>query len=143
MALSFQIWKPSNDCAERMLTDTTFWIDLERERRRGRRGPAHTFIARHRAQSLLVSIITFGELAVGFRTPHELDSLLRRIRVLMLHRHVAWEASRIRREIAALPINQNDVWIAATARAWGQRLISNDRDFDVVPRLRRTGYPSD
>ena len=122
-----------------MVTDTTFWVDLERERRQRRRGDAHQFLARHRAQTLAVSIITSGELAVGFQTPHELERLLRRVRVIMLHKHVAWEASRIRREVAE-SLNQNDYWIAATARASGQRLVSNDADYDRVPRLMRLRY---
>ena len=122
-----------------MVTDTTFWVDLERERRRKQRGPAHQFLARHRAHTLALSIITYGDLAVGFQTPHDLDQLLRRIPVVMLHKQVAWEASRIRRE-AAQALNQNDYWIAATARSRGQRLVSNDRDFDEVPRLTRVGY---
>src|SRR5438105_790864 len=88
-ARSSPTWKPSNGSCEResaMVTDTTFWVDLERERRQRRRGDAHQFLARHRAQTLAVSIITFGELAVGFQTPHELERLLRRVRVIMLHK---------------------------------------------------------
>jgi predicted nucleic acid-binding protein len=72
-----------------MLTDTTFWVDLARERDNRQRGPAHQFLARNRTQSLEVSIITWGELAAGVNAPEELDRLLRRVRVLMLHRQVA------------------------------------------------------
>jgi predicted nucleic acid-binding protein len=122
-----------------MVTDTTFWVDIERERRQKKRGPAHRFLARHRAHTLAVSIITYGELAVGFHTPHELDRLLRRIQIVIMHKQIAWEASRIRRE-AAQALNQNDYWIAATARGRGQRLVSNDGDFDAVPRLTRVSY---
>src|SRR5262249_45383459 len=103
------------------------------------RGPAHQFLARHRAHSLQISVITYGELAVGFGTPHELERLLRGIRVLFMQKHISWEASRIRRE-APEALNQNDYWIAATARANGQRLVSNDGDFDRVPRLTRVRY---
>jgi predicted nucleic acid-binding protein len=65
-----------------MLTDTTFWIDLAQERGRRATGPAHRFLAQHRAFDLQVSVITWGELAVGVESPAELDRLLRRVRTL-------------------------------------------------------------
>lgn len=125
-----------------MLTDTTFWIDLAEEQTLGRRGPAHQFLAQHRAQSLEVSIVTWGELAAGVETPTELDRLLRRVRVLMLHRQIAWEAGRIERELAetGMRLGENDNWIAATARAWGLRLVSADVAFRRVSRLRVVSY---
>jgi predicted nucleic acid-binding protein len=125
-----------------MLTDTTFWVDLARERDSRQRGPAHQFLARHRTQSLEVSIITWGELAAGVNAPEELDRLLRRVRVLMLHRQVAWEAGRIERESARAGsrLGENDNWIAATARAWGLRLVSRDAAFTRVHGLSVVPY---
>jgi predicted nucleic acid-binding protein len=125
-----------------MLTDTTFWIDLAAERACGRAGGAHRFIARHRAQSLQVSIITWGELAAGVNSPEELDRLLRRVRVLMLHRQVAWEAGRIERELIAsgARLGENDNWIAATARAWGLRVVTRDGAFRRVKGLKTVVY---
>ena len=125
-----------------MLTDTTFWIDLAEERANGLPRGAHQFLARNRAQNLEVSIITWGELAAGVEEPEELDRLLRRIRVLMLHRQIAWEAGRIERELAAtgMRLGENDNWIAATARAWGLRLVSRDAAFSRVPGLTVAGY---
>jgi predicted nucleic acid-binding protein len=125
-----------------MLTDTTFWVDLAQERAKGGAGAAHEFLGRHRAQSLEVSIVTWGELAAGVRQPEELDRLLRRVRVLMLHRQVAWEAGRIERELAetGARLGENDNWIAATARTWGLRLVSRDSAFTRVPRLGVVSY---
>ena len=125
-----------------MLTDTTFWVDLAQERERGRRGAAHLFLARHRTQNLEVSIVTWGELAAGVNRPEELDRLLRRVRVLMLHRQIAWEAGRIERELAAAGarLGVNDNWIAATARAWGLRLVSRDGVFTRVNGLSVVSY---
>ncbi|MGO8766955.1 MAG: PIN domain-containing protein, partial [Limisphaerales bacterium] len=42
-----------------------------------------------------------------------------------------WQASRIARELNAEGgrLGENDNWIAATARAWGFRLISRDNAF--------------
>ena len=125
-----------------MLTDTTFWIDLAEERANGLRGPAHQFLDRNRAQNLEVSIITWGELAAGVNEPEELDRLLRRIRVLMLHKQIAWEAGRIERELGATGtrLGENDNWIAATARAWGLRLVSRDAAFGRVQGLTVISY---
>lgn len=123
-----------------MLTDTTFWIDLNVERLRGQRGPASQFIAAHRAHTLEVSIITWGELAAGAATVEELERLLRRIHVFALSLQVAWEAGRIERELPGHRLGENDNWIAATARTWGLRLVTNDRAFQRVPRLNVLRY---
>jgi predicted nucleic acid-binding protein len=65
---------------------------------------------------------------------------LRGIRVLMLPRQVAWEASRIEREMRAAQLGENDHWIAATARTWGLPLVSRDTAFDRVRGLRRIAH---
>jgi predicted nucleic acid-binding protein len=125
-----------------VLTDTTFWIDLLEERRENRPGGASAFIARHRKHELYVSVITWGELAEGFEDYRGLELLLRGIRVLMLPQQIAWESSRIQRELeqSGARLGENDSWIAATARAWGQRLVTRDTAFARVPRLRLARY---
>ena len=89
-----------------------------------------------------VSIVTWGELAAGVNSLEELDRLLRRVRVLMVHRQVAWEAGRIDRELAQAGgrLGENDNWIAATARTWGLRLVSRDGAFSRVPGLDVISY---
>lgn len=125
-----------------MLTDTNFWIDAANELNRGIVGPARAFMARHRASRLEVSIITWGELAVGVESPSDLDWLLRRIRILYLPMHVAWEAGRIENELADAGgrLGENDNWIAATARVWGLQLVTRDRAFSRVRGLRLMNY---
>ena len=125
-----------------VLTDTTFWIDLLQERKEGRRGPANQFIATHRASELYISVVTWGELAEGFADIAGLEQFLRGIRVLMLPQQIAWEASRIQRELAQTGgrLGENDSWIAATARAWGHRLVSRDSAFARVAHLRVVAY---
>ena len=129
-----------------MLVDTTFWIDLLEER--AQRGaaeeakPAHSFLAAHRGHILRVSIITWGELAAGVENYSQLYGLLKRVRVLSLPMQVAWEASRIDRELSRIGerLGENDTWIAATARAWGMSLVSRDDAFRRVPGLRVVSY---
>jgi len=64
------------------------------------------------------------------------------VRTLGVPLHVAWEAGRIERELNASgrALGENDVWIAATARAWGMRLLTRDRAFQRVPRLNVVAY---
>jgi predicted nucleic acid-binding protein len=99
-------------------------------------------MARHRAVTFKVSIITWGELAAGVEYPAELDSLLRRIRILYVPMQVAWEAGRIETELADRGgrLGENDNWIAATARTWGLRLVTRDRAFARVRGLRVVQY---
>jgi len=125
-----------------MLTDSTFWIDLGDELEAREAGPTRQFLASHRAFHLEVSIITWGELASGVNSPAELDHLLRRVRILNLHLHVAWEAGRIERELAerGARLGENDNRIAATARVWGLRLVSRDEAFERVPGLTVVRY---
>jgi predicted nucleic acid-binding protein len=125
-----------------MLTDTTFWIDLLEERQRRRPSAAHEFLAQHRSHELLVSIITWGELAAGVDSYDELNQLLRRIHVLPLALQIAWEGSRIDRELKRTGgrLGENDNWIAATARAAGLALVTRDEAFQRVPGLRVVAY---
>ncbi len=141
------ITRPWSECAKgnkrpTVLTDTTFWIDLLQERRDRQSGPAGMFIASHRSFDLQVSIVSWGELAEGFAEFGDLDRFLRGVRILMLPQQIAWEASRIQRELVATGarLGENDSWIAATARAWGQRLVTRDDAFERVPRLRVVRY---
>ena len=125
-----------------MLTDTTFWIDLIEERRARQHGPATHFLATNRAISIRVSLITWEELAEGFESSADLDAVLRRVKVAGISRQVAWETSRVQRELNAIGVRlgENDAWIAGTARAWGMRLVSRDRRFRDVPRLTVVSY---
>jgi hypothetical protein len=123
-----------------MLTDTTFWIDLLQERNSRQPGDASRFIAAHRASRFQASVITWGELAEGFASARDLALLLRGVRLLFLPQQVAWEASRIAREIAGQRLGENDNWIAATARVWGLRLVTRDNAFARVPKLSVVRY---
>jgi predicted nucleic acid-binding protein len=122
-----------------MLTDTTFWLDLVNERRQRRPGAVHAFIAAHRAHELRVSIVTWEELAEGARSSADVDAILQQVKLLLIPKQVAWETSRIQRELGRR-LGENDAWIAGTARAWGMPLVTRDRAFSRVPRLRVVSY---
>jgi predicted nucleic acid-binding protein len=81
-----------------------------------------------------------GRIGEGFASAHDLALVLRGVRLLFLPQQVAWEASRIAREIAGQRLGENDNWIAATARVWGLRLITRDTAFARVPKLSVVNY---
>ena len=65
--------------ADRVAFDTSFLIDLQRERSQGNAdGPAHRFLAAGPNQELYLSSIALGEFAEGFADPE--DPVLRTVR---------------------------------------------------------------
>jgi len=47
---------------------------------------------------------------------------------------------RHRLRLAGTPIPENDIWIAALCLQHGQKILSNDRHFDVVQGVTRVGW---
>jgi predicted nucleic acid-binding protein len=125
-----------------MICDTTFLSDLHHERERNEPGPAGSFLAAHRSQPFLVTVISAGEIAVIFDTPEAARQYLRHYRILRLTPEIAFAAASIDQQLirAGGRLGENDTWIAGFARYYSQPLISRDEAFDRVPRLRRLRY---
>jgi len=102
-------------------------------------GPAATFLAAHRNQALLTTVISAGEIAVIFDSSAEARAYLSPYRILRLTPEIAYVAAEIDREIAQR-LGENDNWIAGFCRYYGQPLISRDVAFDRVRGLRRLAY---
>lgn len=95
---------------------------------------------------LAMSVVTFGELRYGAeksqaqdRALATLTALAEAISVLTLPAEAGAHYGQIRAalERAGLPIGNNDLWIAAHARAAGLTLISNNRrEFSRIEALR-------
>ncbi|GAB4063545.1 type II toxin-antitoxin system tRNA(fMet)-specific endonuclease VapC [Uliginosibacterium sediminicola] len=116
------------------------------------------YIARHRPASVAerfataapgslgISLITWGELCFGAaksqqpeQAQAQLDRFTTSVAVQALSREVGEHYGDIRHSLqrAGTPIGNNDLWIAAHARALGVTLISNNtREFERVPGLR-------
>lgn len=128
-----------------MILDTTFLVDLHREAQRRERGPAHRFLEAHPAEPLSITVVSAGEFAEGFTTEeHALcRSLLEAFRVHDVTEDAAWryaEASRSLRADGAR-IGDNDLWIAATALALDETLVTrNVRHLGRIPHLKLAGY---
>jgi len=125
-----------------MICDTTFLSDLLRERADGRARGAQTFLAGHRNEVFLTTVISVGETAAMYQDPREVRPLLARYRQLRLTPEVAFAAASIDRELILIGgrLGENDTWIAGFCRYYGQPLISRDAAFDRVRGLRRIRY---
>lgn len=95
--------------------------------------------------SLGISIVTWGELCFGasksndpIRARSSLERFVNAVPVQPMSMDVGWHYGDIRAwlERAGTPTGNNDLWIAAHARALGTKLITNNtKEFARVPGL--------
>lgn len=125
-----------------MIADTTFLSDLHREREQHRRGPSLNFLAAHRRQIILTTVISAGELALIFPDLEDARRFLSHYRLLRLTPEIAYAAAQVDHELIQTGerLGENDNWIAGFCRYYGQPLISRDGAFDRVGGLRRLIY---
>jgi len=126
--------------------DTTFLIDLQRERAHRRRdGPAHRFLAEDPDRELHLSATALGEFSEGFDDPD--DPVLRTMRelhVLMVtDEETALVYGRITRRLRTEGrlIGTNDLWIAAASVRRAIPLVTaNSQEFARIEGLEIIGY---
>jgi predicted nucleic acid-binding protein len=125
-----------------MIADTTFLIDLRSEQNAQQYGPAAKFMAGHRRQPIMTTVISAGEFAAGFDDLRHARIFLSRWRILNLQPEIAYAAAQVDRELmdAGGRLGENDTWIAGFVCYFNQPLISNDKAFDRVHSLRRLNY---
>ena len=114
-----------------MIADTTFLIDLEREQRKGRAGPATLWARKNVAEKLKIAWVTAGEFLAGFSDERrrEAEEVLETYTILEADEAVRWNWSRLQRwtmQKGSLR-GENDLWIAALARTQGEVVLSRDR----------------
>ncbi len=139
--------------AERVAFDTTFLIDLQRERSAAQRerghgdvaGPAHRFLTTAPDRELYLSPTALGEFAEGFDDPEH--PLLRAVRdqhlLLPIDELTALAYGRIARalRLAGQLIGTNDLWIAATSVRYVLPLVTaNAAQFSRVSGLEVISY---
>ena len=128
-----------------MILDTNFVICLEREARRRMPGRADAFLANHAGETFCITFTVAGELACGKSASprHDWERLCRPYPVLPWTLEVAWHYGDIYRHLAdkGRLIGTNDLWIAATALAFSQELVTeNIEEFRRVPGLKVVAY---
>lgn len=124
----------------RLILETTFLVDLDREISRGAAGPAQEFLERHAKKRLYITPTIAGELAAGPRIAERAawEALIAPFRILEIDRNVCWEYGRAYRYLSdnGLLIGANDLWIAATGLAHRAPVVTrNERHFRRVPGL--------
>lgn len=131
--------------AERLILETTFLIDLEREAARQAYGPAQSLLERYAQARLYITATVAGELAAGLSLSQRerWEEFVRPFQILPFSKEVAWrygESYRYLRENGLL-IGSNDLWIAATALAHGLPVVTrNGRHYSRVPGLEVISY---
>lgn len=129
--------------------DTTVLID-EFRARGNPDAPVNRALLTHGAQTLIVPAITAGEFLDGAAMVsgqrfEESMGILRRRRVVSADLETAQHYGRIvaylRGEKRLAGRSQNDLWIAATARCHGAKVLTrNESDFEGIPDLEVLGY---
>ncbi len=133
--------------ADRLILETTFLIDLERELLRGVAGPAQELLEQEAGARLYITFTVAGELAAGtlLEDRQRWKEFVGPFEMLPCTPDVCWEYGRAFRYLKenGLLIGSNDLWIAATALANGMPVVTrNVAHFRRVPNLQVLGYAS-
>jgi predicted nucleic acid-binding protein len=129
-----------------MILDSTFLIDFEREARRSENGPATRFLAKHVDDPLMITFTIAGELAAGESLGNHRsrwEAFIQPFNLLTYTAEVGWHFGEIYRELKSSGhlIGANDLWIAATAKAYRVSLVTrNHADFSRIQGLVVFGY---
>lgn len=117
--------------ADRVSVDTSFLIDLQRERSAGNNdGPAHRFLVHSPETELYLSAVAFGEFTEGFaRTddPHVI-AVRDGHTLVAVNDQIALTYARVARELrrrGAL-IGANVLWIGCTSLHLGMPVLTAD-----------------
>jgi predicted nucleic acid-binding protein len=110
-----------------MLFDTEFLICLGGHRGAAKQKRALAFLDQNPTK-LHTSRVCWMEFACGLNDIAAVRAELADFEVKEITEAVAWQASRVARELKGigLHIGDNDIWIAATARVHGLPLVSNN-----------------
>jgi tRNA(fMet)-specific endonuclease VapC len=114
--------------ALRLSVDTTFLIDLQRERSAGDDGAAHQFLKRSPDAELFLSAVALGEFAEGFdEAEHPIVVAMRDGHTLVpVDDQIALVYARVVRELRrrGVLIGANDLWIGCTSLRLGIPLVT-------------------
>lgn len=126
--------------ALRLSVDTTFLIDLQRERVSGDNGAAHRFLHRSPDAELFLSTIALGEFAEGFDQGDDpIVAAMREGHILVpVDDQTALVYARVVHELRRRGemIGANDLWIGCTSLRLGIPIVTaNAADFRRIDGL--------
>lgn len=119
--------------ALRLSLDTTFLIDLQRERSRSEiDGPAHRFLQRSPDAELFLSVVALGEFAEGFfSAEHPAVRMVRQQHSLLpLDEETALLYAGLVRDLRSQGklIGANDLWIGASSLRFRLPILTSNVD---------------
>lgn len=132
--------------ARRLSLDTTFLIDLQRERTKGNGdGPAHRFLERSPDAELFLSTVALGEFAEGFASvEHPLVRIVRQQHApLPVDEETALVYAGLVRDLRSrgILIGANDLWIGASSLRFQLPIVTaNEGHFRRIEGLEVLGY---
>jgi predicted nucleic acid-binding protein len=109
-----------------VLLDTSFLIALERETRRGEKGPARQFLPTLRGRQLVVSVVSVAEILEGAAEEAVAITALQRFRIQGLQLTHARRCALLQRR-SSRRLGENDAWLVATANALNADVVGADR----------------
>jgi tRNA(fMet)-specific endonuclease VapC len=123
-----------------MILDTNVLVKLERETRRGMRGPASRFVDSLPETRFCVTPTISGEFASGTSMSEQAKwkKALAPYKLVRITAETAWIFGENHRYLSARGtlIGSSDLWIAATALTHGLPIATgNTREFSRVPDL--------
>lgn len=125
--------------------DTTFLIDLQKEKLARKPGPAYQFLRQSAGVQMALSSVALGEFAEGFQDPDDpvLRAMAAAVQILKIDSETAMlygsNARRLRR--AGKLIGANDLWIGCCAVRNDLPLVSRNKgDFERIRNLKVLGY---
>lgn len=126
-----------------MILDTCFLIQLQKEFRSGKPGPATKFLGKHQEEHMCISVITETEFLEGFANIETGEKLLRCYDRIEVDSRIAKQAASIRRKLRleGQLIGDFDILIAATSIIEEQQLVTTNLEhFERIPELNILSY---
>lgn len=118
-----------------LLLDTSFVTALIAERTRRQAGSAVALLRAHPGRKTVVSLVTVGEYLEYSGAPEGAEAVLLAHSLVGLSLDIARRSALLQRRLHRR-LGENDAWLAATALHHDFTLVTADRDFDRVPRLK-------
>jgi len=122
-----------------LLLDTNFISTLADEEEQRRSGPAVAFLRAHSGRRTIVSLVAAGEYLEAVNDVALALRFLQRHTLIGLSIGIARKAAELQSRLGQR-LGENDAWLAATALTHGFTLVTADRGFARVPRLKYADF---